>query len=307
MSRIKIASRAGVVAAGQVLHTPLPDDYTALFSESDATIQALTKPYKRTAKIYRLLQQDVAVDAHWNMANYTTVAKMNYNDHGPIHARVTCAYAMQMMALLVKHNVPLDVVTSGTGDLDDAHLVVLAGILLHDIGNSLHRTNHEAMGVILAERVLERLLPKLYRDIEQRTLISNFILSMVQCHDMNPAPLFMEGAIVAVCDGCDMTKGRARMPFDLGKIDIHAVSALSIEDVNILPSAGPLPVEIEVLMSNSAGIFQVEHTLIAKLNQTPLKRFVTVRARTINVTGDNHDKRIVDELVLKDGRLTPQP
>lgn len=305
MSRIKIAQGNRLKAAGAQLHTPLSDDYTALFAESDAVIRHLTKPYKKTARIYKMLISDATVDAHWHMANYTTVAKMSYNDHGPIHARVTCAYAMRMMSLLVKTGVPLDVIESGTGDLDDAFLVVLTGILLHDIGNSLHRTNHEAMGVILADRILERMLPALYKDIEQRSLIANFILSMVQCHDMNPAPLFMEGAIVAVCDGCDMTKGRARMPFDLGKIDIHAVSALSIEDVNINPSKGTLPVEIEVLMSNSAGIFQVEHTLIAKLNQTPLKKWVTVTARTINVTGHNHDKRIVDVLHLKDGRLTP--
>jgi hypothetical protein len=64
-------------------------------------------------------------------------------------------------------------------------------------------------------------------------------------------------------------------------------------------------VEIEVLMSNSAGIFQVEQTLVAKLNQTPLKKYVTVTARTIDVQSEGHDKRIVDVLTLREGRLTP--
>ena len=301
MSRIKIASRRATSTTGTV-HITLPDDYSALFTEADGVIRELTRPFTRTTQAYELLIADLTVDAHWNMANYATVMKLNYNDHGPIHARVTCAYAMQMMTLLVPAGVAWDVIESGSGDLDDAFLVVLTGILLHDIGNALHRTNHEAMGVILAERVLQRVLPQIYADIEQRTLISDFISSAIQCHDMKPAPLFMECALVAVADGCDMTKGRARTPFDLGKLDIHAVSALSIEDVNIKPGR-MLPVEIEVLMSNSAGIFQVEQTLVSKLIQTRLKSHVTVRAMTVNPGGQ--DKRIIDVLELIDGRLTP--
>ncbi len=113
----------------------------------------------------------------------------------------------------------------------------------------------------------------------------------------------MEGAIVAVADGCDMTKGRARMPFDLGKIDIHAVSALAIEEV-IIKGGDTMPVEIAVLMSNSAGIFQVEQTLIRKLLVTPLKAYVTVDASTIN-PGSACDKRIIQSVKLRDGKLSP--
>ena len=301
MSRIKIAPRSNKVET-VVLHTTLPDDYSALFAEADAVIRTLTAPYPRTTRAYDLLIANRSLDAHWNMANYTTVMKLNYNDHGPIHARVTCAYALKIMTLLVPAGVIWDVVKSGTGDLDDAFLVVLVGVLLHDIGNALHRNNHESMGVILAQSILQQVLPQIYPDIEQQTLISDFISSTVQTHDMNPVPLFMEGALVAVADGCDMTKGRARTPFDLGKLDIHAVSALSIEEVKI-KTGRTLPVEIEVSMSNSAGIFQVEQTLVSKLNQTALRKHVTVRAMTVHPGGQ--DKRIIDVLELRDGRLTP--
>ncbi len=275
-------------------------DYTALAHEADATIKQLTQQHKRTSQMYQLLMSDRATDAHWNMANYTTVSKLNYNDHGPIHARVTASYAMQIMTLLLEAGVPFDVIQSGAGELDDAFLVVLSGIMLHDIGNALHRINHEAMSVVLAQRVLERLLPKIYEDFEQQTLISDFILAAIESHDMNPPPLLMEGAVVAVADGCDMTKGRARVPFDMGKIDIHAVSALSIEDVNIHKGSS-VPVEIEVQMSNSAGIFQVEQTLVAKLVKTPLLKYATVTARTIDPSG--FDARIIQKVGLKDGRL----
>jgi len=308
MSRIKIIPRSAA-QNGKSMAAALPKDYTDLAIRAHDQVMTLTQMHPRTAAMYELLMSDAALDAHWNLSNYTTVNKLGYNDHGPIHAQVTASYSMQMMTLLVAAGVPFDVVESGAGDsLDDAFLVTLAGILLHDIGNSLHRTNHEAMGVILAERILSRTLPKIYPDIEQQTLIGDFILSAVQCHDMNPNPLFMECALVAVADGCDMTKGRARMPFDLGKIDIHAVSALSIEEVNIKTGQG-IPVEIEVLMSNSAGIFQVEQTLVGKLVKTPLVKYVTVRATVVDgFDAFDHagtDKRIIDSVMLKDGRLQP--
>ena len=302
MSRIVIVPHE-TAEAGARLEADLPDDYTELAVRAETTIRDLTRPYPLTARLYENLVNDTRLMAHWNLSNYTTVSKLSYNDHGPIHARVVTSYSMQIMTLLMDANVPMDVVQSGTGGADDAFLVTLAGMLLHDIGNAVHRNNHELIGVQLAQPLLQSYLPALYPDLEQRQLIEDFIFSAVMCHDVMPPPLFMECAVVAVADGCDMTKGRARMPFDLGKVDIHAVSALAIEEVNI-GKGKDVPVEISVLMSNSAGIFQVEQTLIRKLLVTPLKSYVTVHASTIN-PGDTCDKRILHSVRLRDGRLTP--
>lgn len=303
MSRIILPHPAS--RDGAKLNTPLPDDYGELAMRADITIRELAAPYPRTARMYEMLIADRRVDAHWNLSNYTTVGKLNYNDHGPIHARVTAAYAMQIMRLLIAAGVPMDVVQSGAGDVDDACLVALAGVMLHDIGNATHRIGHELMSVILAQPILNEMLAELYDDPEQQALISDFILSAIQCHDMNPPPLFMEGGVVAVADGCDMTKGRARMPFDLGKLDIHAVSALAIEEVNIRPPNGsPMPVEIEVRMSNSAGIFQVEETLVKKINATPLRHYVMVHVTSIHPE-QHFEKRILSNAMLENGRLKP--
>ena len=304
MSRIRIVhhdnDRAG---NGAKLKVNLPDDYSELARRADATVRDLSRPFPRTARLYDMLLNDPRLVGHWNLSNYTTVGKLNYNDHGPIHARVVTSATMQIMTLLMAAKVPLDVIESGAGEADDSFLVTLGGIMLHDIGNSVHRYGHEMVGMLLAQPILDDYLSQLYDDREQRQLIQDFILSSIHTHDVNPAPLFMEGAVVAVADGCDMTKGRARMPFDLGKIDIHAVSALAIEEVNIRRGED-LPVEIEVLMSNSAGIFQVEETLVRKLLVTPLKAYVTVKASTLEPDKDC-DKRILHSVQLKNGRLSP--
>ncbi|MCL4505449.1 MAG: phosphohydrolase [Chloroflexi bacterium] len=302
MSRIIIVPR-GSDGNEAKLKADLPNDYSELAERAEATIHELTALYPRTARLYQFLIDDARLGAHWNLSNYTTVSKLSYNDHGPIHARVVTSYAMEITTLLMSANVPMDVINSGVGGPDEVFLVTLAGIMLHDIGNSVHRLNHELVGMQLAHPILDSYLPQLYPDQEQRQLIEDFILSAILCHDVNPAPLFMECAVVAVADGCDMTKGRARMPFDLGKVDIHAVSALAIEEVNIRRGAS-MPVEIAVLMSNSAGIFQVEQTLVRKLLVTPLRKYVTVAASTVN-PDDPCDKRIIHSVELRDGRLSP--
>lgn len=54
-----------------------------------------------------------------------------------------------------------------------------------------------------------------------------------------------------------MEAGRARIPFEAGKIDIQPISALSIEKVEIVES-GVKPITIKITMSNPAGIFQID-------------------------------------------------
>jgi len=300
MSRIKI-ERIPCSHDDHQVHIELPSDYHDLAHAADDAVRELVAPYPKTRRLYDILLDDPRVNAHWDLANYTAVMKLGYNDHGPVHAQAATASAMQITTALVEADVPLDVVASGAGLLDDAMLVVLAGAMLHDIGNQLHRLNHVEYGVILSQPILERLLPAIYPDPEQHQLIQSFILSTITTHDCDPPPLTIEGGIVAVADGTDMTKGRGRMSFDLGRIDIHSVSALSIEEVHIRRGKRTA-VDIEVVMSNSAGIFQVQETLVRKLLKTPLKDHVTVRACTTPEQGIL-DQRIIHCVALQDGYL----
>jgi metal-dependent HD superfamily phosphatase/phosphodiesterase len=301
MSRIQIR-RGTEIYHNREVQIEVEREYSTLAETANETTRRSVRNYPKTARLFEALLADPRVTAHWEMANYVAVMKLGYNDHGPIHAQVVTAAAMQMMQLLHEQKVAFDVVTSGAGDLDDAHAVVLAGIMLHDIGNQIHRVGHEAYGVALTQPILERHFAPIYGDDPERLqALIGFTLSTIACHDCEPAPLTMEGAVVAVADATDMTKGRGRVAFDLGKIDIHSVSALAIEAVKI--KAGETrPIEIIVSLSNSAGIFQVEQILARKLIVTPLKDYVTIRA-VAAADYPEVDQRIIHSVIFDNGRF----
>ncbi|MCS6963500.1 HD domain-containing protein [Thermoflexus sp.] len=279
----------------------IASDYQQLASRADATIRRVVERYPKTARMYDYLLRDPRVSASWDLANYMAVYKMNYNDHGPVHARVATAAAMQMMELLVQHQVPLDVVASRAGDLDDAFLVVLAAEMLHDIGNMVHRIGHIEYGVMLAAQLLPRWLGEIYPDEEQEQLILGFILSCIASHDGSPPPLTVEAAVVAIADGTDMTKGRGRAAFDLGKVDIHSVSALAVDEV-VIRDGKDVPIEIVVYLSNSAGIFQVQEILARKVVVTPLRDQVRIVV-SARPEAPLADQRIIQKVVFENGRF----
>ncbi|MFN3268204.1 MAG: phosphohydrolase, partial [Zestosphaera sp.] len=62
----------------------------------------------------------------------------------------------------------------------------------------------------------------------------------------------------------DMAEGRARIPYKMGKLDMHSVSAISIKKVEIVRSAESTA-RIEIYMNDSAGLFQIEAVLKPKI------------------------------------------
>ncbi|MCS7057958.1 MAG: phosphohydrolase [Meiothermus sp.] len=265
-----------------------------LYVEADLAIREGLRRYPRALAAYEMLSSDPEARGHWDMANYITVRKLGYNDHGRVHALLTGAASVTILQLLADHGVKPDVIESGVGDLDDAFLVVLLSTMLHDIGNQVHRVRHEAFSVMLAIPILDRILDKIYRDPEQRTELRAFMLHAIHCHDLEPEPLTIEAGITAVADGTDITKGRGRKAFALGSVDIHSISALAVDEVQILKGER-VPVEIRVVMNNSAGIFQVEEVLTKKVLRSPIRDYVTVIASTHD---GEHDQRIIQRVRL---------
>lgn len=277
----------------------LDRDYTETEKRSVEATNRLWPTYPKAHQMWDMLTQDAEVRANLDMADYLTVVKLGYNDHGETHARLVAANGLLMFDLLRQAGINFDVVSSGAGDEDDAALVVITAALLHDIGNQVHRQGHEHVSTELAIPILDRLMPTLYPDVHQRIRLRAFILHAIYSHDFAPPPLTLEAGLVSVADGTDITKGRGRTSFDLGKVDIHSVSALAIDDVLIAPGEHH-PIEITVRMNNSAGIFQIDETLTRKVVRGPLSKHITVTAVT-QPEGVGADMRIIQRLHLGNG------
>ena len=90
-----------------------------------------------------------------------------------------------------------------------------------------------------------------------------------------------------------MEEGRARIPFESGKIDIHAVSALSIEKVELMEGAEK-PITIKITMSNSAGVFQIDELLKPRIEKSGLQEYFHVIAE---ITGEK-ERKIIEKFKI---------
>ena len=289
------------LGSGLLYGLKMPSSYTALEEKSIKTINEGLERYPNALRMFEMLQNDEETNTFLSLANYIAVRKMGYNDHGPTHARIVTANGVKLLRIVLdSKELQADSIAGLGMSEDDAHLIVVAGCMLHDIGNAIHREEHEVFSVILAKGILERLLPSIYPDLPKRTAVTEQILHAVYAHDVGENALTIESAIVVIADGCDITKGRGRLSFDLGKHDIHSISALSIESVDIYKGKTKL-IEIHVNMSNSAGIYQVQETLGNKVAKSVLRDYVEIVA-DLTPSKAPPELRVLDRIIFSDGK-----
>ncbi len=189
------------------------------------------------------------------MSNVMTVSRLKYNDHGIAHAKIVAGAALELLNLPMLRNVELTTLKDGTAkNLDEVMAVVFLASYLHDIGNSIHRSNHEFLGALIAKDIVDRVVRKVM-DLPSRRLIAirQEVLHAIFSSEYGVECLTTESSIVKLADGLDMSEGRARVPYKLGEFDMHAVSALSIKKVEM--EAGKRPIKISVYIDNLAGLF----------------------------------------------------
>jgi hypothetical protein len=142
---------------------------------------------------------------------------------------------------------------------------------------SIHRQDHERFSLFLTADKLGGLLAGSY-DEPERTVIASDALHAIIGHRRDGAPFTIEAGIVRVADALDMTRGRSREEFESGRQNIHSLSAYAIEEVKISPGRDRA-VRVEITMSNSAGIYQVDELLGMKLRGSGLEEHIEVIAR----------------------------
>jgi metal-dependent HD superfamily phosphatase/phosphodiesterase len=256
-----------------------------------AKVHAPTRGNRKLDGFLEAVNADERVRAWWYMAQITS-ERLGMSDHSWVHVQVVLNIALRLLRLLLKGGIEPAMVTDHGMKDRDAEVVVAGGALLHDVGMSIHRADHEAYSLFMVEERLQSLLADCYEEPE-RTVVSAEIMHAIIGHRRRGEPYTVEAGVVRVADALDMAQGRSRIPVEGGQYGIHALSAAAIDEVRI-EAGDERPVKVEIEMNNSAGIFQVDDLLATKLRGTPLEGHVEVIAQ---VKGET-EKRLLPSFRL---------
>jgi metal-dependent HD superfamily phosphatase/phosphodiesterase len=252
---------------------------------------SLNVPTRHNDKLRSLVAQidaDGELGQWWKCANVNAVDRQGMTDHGEVHIRIVANAGLKLLRLLAEANVQSSVEADYGMTADDAEVIVVAAAALHDIGIAVHRAGHEQFSVPMAAAILPRLLSGIY-SAEQRVIIEAETLHAIIAHRWDEKCLTVEAGVVKVADTLDMTQGRSRIPYEMGETSIHTISAAAIDQVRLLKGEAK-PIRIEIEMSNSAGVFQVDELLKRKLRNSSIAPYVEVLA---HIQGET-EKRLLE-------------
>ncbi len=266
-------------------------------------------PYRNNTKLKQVMEkikEDKKLQTYWKCANIMAIERMGYTDHGPTHVKIVANLSLRLLRILAEKKLITPSIVENYGmKNEDAEVVVVLASIFHDLGMMVQRQNHEKYSATLALQFFDKHLTPTYND-EERAIITSEVLHAIVCHEQPPSNeptnkiLTKEAGIVGIADALDMEAGRARIPFQAGKIDIHAVSALSIEKVEVnvaedwKSDSGKKPIEIRIKMSNSAGVFQIDELLKPRIVNSGLDKLFHVIAE---ITGEK-ENRIIEKFEI---------
>ena len=239
-------------------------------------------PFRRNRKLKQIMasvQQDSLLNSYWKCCNIMAIDRMGYTDHGPTHVKIVANLALKLLRILVKSGVEPSIVKDYKMENVDGEVVVVLGSIFHDLGMIVQRNDHEKYSVLVALKFLDKYLSQIY-SLEEQAIVTSEVLHCVVSHERPNNPLTVEAGIVSIADALDMESGRARIPFEAGKIDIHSFSALSIQNVEIIEGREK-PITVKVTMSDSAGIFQIDQLLKPRIENSGLQNLIHVVAEVI--------------------------
>ncbi len=240
-------------------------------------VRAPTRGNQRLEQLLAAVNDDPQVKAWWHVSAINATRRLGMSDHSWVHIQIVLNIGLRLGRLLFRRGVtPSMTVDYGMSERH-AEVVIAAGCMFHCVGMSIDREDHERFSLFLTADKLGELLAGIYEDPE-RTIVVSETLHAINGHRRKGAPRTVEAGIVRVADALDMARGRSRVPFESGHQNIHSLSAYAIEEVKILPGRDRA-VRVEIAMSNSAGIFQVDELLATKLRGSGLEQHIEVIAR----------------------------
>ncbi len=237
-------------------------------------------------KLVNYLFADDELQEMQDYANNVSIRRLGFNDHGPVHMRQVVGNAIKMLNILHDSGIKTSLEQEEVGTFEDSMCAVILAGLMHDLGMAIGRQAHEEMSVLLAKPIIERALMHVFPDnLHKRVIIRSVATEAIIGHMSSRKIHSIEAGILLVADGCDMTKGRARIPLSINTApkvgDIHKYSANAINRIGIHHGQRK-PIKIDIEMSGDVGFFQIEEVLLTKIDSSPAKQYIELYA---GVTG----------------------
>ncbi len=255
---------------------------------AEVRIRAPTRGNRRLERFLEAVNADSHVKALWHVSAVNASRRLGLTDHSWVHIQIVLNIGLRLARILFRRGISPSV-TADYGMSDhDAEVVIAAACLFHCVGMSIHRNDHERYSLFLTADRLGSLLEGVYEEPEQTVIVSEAMHAIIGHRSKGGEPFTVEAGILRVADALDMARGRSRMEFEAGRLDIHSISAYAIEDVKISPGEDRA-VRVEIAMSNSAGIYQVDELLANKLRGSGLEEHIEVIARI----DAEHEKRLL--------------
>lgn len=249
---------------------------------TESKIQSRLKNHPVCLELVNYLFADEELQELQEYANNVSIRRLGYNDHGPVHMRQVAANAIKMLNILHEAGIQTSLEREEIGTFEDSMCAVILAGLMHDLGMSIGRQGHEEMSSLLAQPIIERTLMHMFPDdLHKRVIIRSVATEAIIGHMSSRKIHSIEAGIILIADGCDMTKGRARIPMSINTTprvgDIHKYSANAINRIRIHRGERK-PIKIDIEMSGDVGFFQIEEVLLQKIDVSPAKQFVELFA-----------------------------
>lgn len=238
-------------------------------------INVPTDGNKLLVEILDRINKNDEIKSLWKIMNVMAIDRLSMSDHGPTHFGIVANNGMKIAKILEKKGIVMSVVTDFGLTNDHAEVIIFLACIMHDLGISIHRQGHEEYSLFIARELMKEILE--FLPIEERMVIISEVSHAIISHRAYGKPNTLEAGIMRMADAIDMGKGRSRITYKRGEVNIYSESDLAISSVEILEGKTK-PIEIRIHMTNPAGVFQLDDIMTEKLKGSNLEKYIVITA-----------------------------
>lgn len=262
--------------------------------DGEKTITKITIPTHFNKILNQVLEKVNASEeilTYWKVTNVNAIKRLKYGDHGIVHFQIVANIALKMARMLHKEGVEFSAPRDFDLTYEHSEVIVFLASIFHDLGMSINREGHEEYSLIIANGLLKEVLD--FLPVNERMIVASEVLHAIINHRDDGKPATIEAGILRVADAIDMGKGRVKIPYGEGDLQIHSISVAAIDKIALV-EGDKKPIRIDITMNNSAGIFQVDELLGSKIRGSGIEKYIEVRAHIDTRT----EKKLVSEFVI---------